>query len=83
MSAITYENVDDGQEDEHSTDEQRAVNHLCYLYGAGPARHADLVGPRSLPAHRARGCEREWKNVRATWTDALGADPDHTPRAGS
>ncbi|MFI1505571.1 DUF4344 domain-containing metallopeptidase [Streptomyces sp. NPDC020597] len=81
LSAITYENVDDGHEDEHSTDEQRAVNHLCYVYGAAPARHAGLVGPRSLPARRAHGCAQEWKDVRAVWTAALGAGPGpHLPR---
>jgi len=81
LSAITYENVDDGHEDEHSTDEQRAVNHLCYVYGAAPARHGGLVGPRSLPARRAHGCAQEWKDVRAAWTAALGADPGpHLPR---
>ncbi|MDX5566020.1 DUF4344 domain-containing metallopeptidase [Streptomyces sp. ID05-04B] len=83
LSAIIYENADDGRQDDHSTDEQRAVNHLCYLYGADPARHTDLVGPRSLPARRARGCEREWKRVQTAWTDALGAETDPTSHAGS
>ncbi|MFI5471317.1 DUF4344 domain-containing metallopeptidase [Streptomyces cacaoi] len=72
LSAITYENEDDGQEDEHSTDHQRAVNYLCYLYGAAPADHADVIGPDTLPTGRARGCAREWKRAQATWMNALG-----------
>ncbi|MEH0577906.1 DUF4344 domain-containing metallopeptidase [Streptomyces sp. B21-108] len=72
LSAITYENVDDGQADEHSTDHQRAVNHLCYVYGAAPARHQSLVDPHALPPDRARGCAGEWKTVQTTWLNTLG-----------
>ncbi|KPI24153.1 protein of unknown function DUF4344 [Actinobacteria bacterium OV320] len=74
LSAITYENEneDDGQADEHSTDHQRAVAYLCYLYGAAPAHHADVIGTDRLPADRARGCAREWRRARAAWMNALG-----------
>ncbi|WP_405967419.1 DUF4344 domain-containing metallopeptidase [Streptomyces sp. NBC_00015] len=74
LSAITYENEDEdgGQADEHSTDHQRAVAYLCYLYGAAPANHADVIGTDTLPAGRARGCAREWKRAQAAWTNALG-----------
>ncbi|MFF1439808.1 DUF4344 domain-containing metallopeptidase [Streptomyces sp. NPDC058295] len=72
LSAITYENEDEGQQDEHSSDHQRAVDHLCYLYGAAPANHADVIGADALPAGRARGCAREWRRARAAWMNALG-----------
>ncbi|MEU9433941.1 DUF4344 domain-containing metallopeptidase [Streptomyces sp. NPDC048252] len=72
LSAITYENEDDGRADEHSPDHQRAVDYLCYLYGAAPAHHADVIGTDTLPAGRARGCAREWKRAQAAWMNALG-----------
>ncbi|WP_399077951.1 DUF4344 domain-containing metallopeptidase [Streptomyces zaehneri] len=77
LSAITYEDEDedededDGQADEHSTDHQRAVAHLCCLYGAAPADHADVIGTDTLPAGRARGCAREWKRAQAAWMNAI------------
>ncbi|MDX3248625.1 DUF4344 domain-containing metallopeptidase [Streptomyces sp. ME18-1-4] len=77
LSAITYENVDDGQADEHSTDHQRAVNYLCYVYGAAPARHQNLVDAHALPVDRARGCTGEWKTVQTTWLNTLGRHARH------
>ncbi|MET7650581.1 MULTISPECIES: DUF4344 domain-containing metallopeptidase [unclassified Streptomyces] len=72
LAAIAYDPVDDGQEDEHSTDRQRAVNHYCYVYGAAPATHRNLIGAHALTARRARGCPREWERAQAAWTNALG-----------
>ncbi|QJT02354.1 hypothetical protein G9272_20160 [Streptomyces asoensis] len=71
LSSITYDDEDDGQADEHSTDRQRAVSYLCYLYGAAPAHHADVIGTDTLPAGRARGCAREWKSAQAAWMNAI------------
>ncbi|MFC4608743.1 DUF4344 domain-containing metallopeptidase [Streptomyces maoxianensis] len=71
LSAVTNEDVDSGT-DEHSSDSQRAVNHLCYVYGSASGRHQNLVGADDLPADRAKGCAREWSTVRASWMTALG-----------
>lgn len=72
LSATVYD--DEDEDEEHSTDRQRAVNHLCHLYGAAPAHHADVIGPDALPADRARGCAREWRDVRDAWLHALRPD---------
>ncbi|MGW4273936.1 DUF4344 domain-containing metallopeptidase [Streptomyces seoulensis] len=70
LSEITNENVDD-LPDEHSSDGQRAVNHRCYVYGAAPGRHRDLIGPATLPAERAEACAEEWNAVHTAWMTAL------------
>ncbi|MFM9442405.1 DUF4344 domain-containing metallopeptidase [Streptomyces acidiscabies] len=70
--AETAEDVDDSGEDEHSSDRERFVDELCWVYGSAPGRHRDLVGPDTLPAGRAEGCGREWAAVRDTWLTALG-----------
>ncbi|MFI6864275.1 DUF4344 domain-containing metallopeptidase [Streptomyces sp. NPDC050421] len=70
LSDVTNEDVDD-EPDEHSSDGRRAVNHRCYVYGAAPGRHRDLVSPDALPAERAKGCGTEWNAVRASWMTAL------------
>jgi len=62
----------DGGEDEHSSDFDRFVDDLCWVYGSAPGRHQDLVGPDALPARRAAGCAREWTAVRDAWLTALG-----------
>ncbi|WP_328481313.1 DUF4344 domain-containing metallopeptidase [Streptomyces sp. NBC_00377] len=72
LASIMFDPVDDGREDEHSTDRRRAVNHYCYVYGSAPATHEHLIHPQTLTARRARGCAREWQRVRAAWVNALG-----------
>ncbi|MHC5902932.1 DUF4344 domain-containing metallopeptidase [Streptomyces sp. S6] len=63
---------DDSPGDEHSSDQDRYVDELCWTYGSTPARHRDLIGPDTLPAARAAGCAREWATLRDTWRTALG-----------
>ncbi len=71
-AAETAGRVEDGSEGEHSSDRERYVDELCWVYGAAPGRHRGLVGPDALPAGRAEGCGREWAAVRAAWSTALG-----------
>ncbi|GGP86349.1 hypothetical protein GCM10010278_75960 [Streptomyces melanogenes] len=71
LSAPTGDASATDDRDEHSSDLQRAANHLCYLYGASPTRNADLVHTRYLSARRAAGCGTEWAHVRSTWTRNL------------
>ncbi|GAA0616634.1 DUF4344 domain-containing metallopeptidase [Streptomyces crystallinus] len=61
-----------GARDEHSSDLDRATRHLCYLYGADPARNTDLVGTRLLSRERAGRCGQEWRGVREAWQKRLG-----------
>ncbi|MFI1105040.1 DUF4344 domain-containing metallopeptidase [Streptomyces melanogenes] len=57
--------------DEHSSDLVRAAHHLCYLYGADPTRHTDLVGSKLLSRERAGRCGEEWRGMRAAWQKRL------------
>ncbi|WP_240656546.1 DUF4344 domain-containing metallopeptidase [Streptomyces sp. V2] len=72
LGAEAAEDADDSGEDEHSSDRERFVDELCWVYGSAPERHRDLVGPDTLPAGRAEGCGREWAAVRDAWLTALG-----------
>lgn len=72
LGAETAEDVDGSGEDEHSSDRERFVDELCWVYGAAPGRHRGLVGPDTLPVGRAEGCGREWAAVRDAWLTALG-----------
>ncbi|MGD3108804.1 DUF4344 domain-containing metallopeptidase [Streptomyces sp. YGL11-2] len=58
--------------DEHALDGQRAANYACYVYGAHPARHRDLVRDGTLTEDRADGCPDEWKQAKKGWEMLLG-----------
>ena len=58
--------------DEHSLDEQRRYNILCWMYGADPARNVSLVRKGHLPERRARRCPAEFQQMRRSWTMLLG-----------
>lgn len=49
--------------DNHSTDWQRFYNTLCIAYGGHPETFKDLVEKGLLPATRAKGCAREYKQI--------------------
>ncbi|MFF1481083.1 DUF4344 domain-containing metallopeptidase, partial [Streptomyces sp. NPDC058301] len=65
--------ADEGGRDEHSSDLVRATNHLCYLYGADPARNAGLRGKGLLTSERAGRCGEEWRGVREAWQKRLAS----------
>jgi hypothetical protein len=56
---------------EHSLDEQRYFNMVCWVYGRDPRRHADLLEASGLPAGRAERCAAEYARVDASWRRLL------------
>ncbi|MET9365665.1 DUF4344 domain-containing metallopeptidase [Streptomyces sp. NPDC006632] len=57
--------------DEHSPNPVRAVNHLCYLYGAAPDHNKDLATSGHLPSARATKCPQEWAQAHTAWMTRL------------
>lgn len=58
---------------EHSLDEQRFYNMVCWVYGHDPRQHADLIETASLPPARAAGCAEEYARLDASWRRLLQA----------
>ena len=58
--------------DEHSLNEQRYYNLVCWVYGSDPDRFASLVGDQMLPAERARGCRGEFADAVDAFNEKLG-----------
>lgn len=58
--------------DEHSLNEQRGFNLLCWVYGSDNAAYADLVAPTgALPAERAVQCASEYSQIYDAWLRLL------------
>src|SRR5690606_5649826 len=57
---------------EHSLDQQRYFNMVCWVYGHDPERHADLVAITGLPPERAARCKDEYARLDASWRRLLG-----------
>ncbi|HVF33976.1 MAG TPA: DUF4344 domain-containing metallopeptidase [Candidatus Saccharimonadia bacterium] len=71
VSARASDEVSEDQfADEHSLDEQRVYNMLCWLYGSDPKKYAPLVDD-PLPAARADRCEAEYKLLDRSWSRLL------------
>jgi hypothetical protein len=58
---------------EHSLDEQRFFNMVCWVYGHDPRRHADLIETAGLPPARAARCAEEYARLDASWRRLLQA----------
>jgi len=56
--------------DEHSTNEQRFFNAICWLYGSNPSKYAGLVNT-PLPGDRAVRCPNEYMRFVKGWRNAL------------
>lgn len=56
--------------DEHSLDDQRFYNILCWIYGKNPEDYEYLVEDETLPADRAERCPGEYQRMSRSW-DAL------------
>jgi hypothetical protein len=58
--------------DDHSLNQQRYFNLLCWVYGSDPQVHAPLL-TRSwgLPRERAANCEFEYDRLRRAWNELL------------
>jgi hypothetical protein len=57
--------------DEHSLDEQRFYNILCWIYGNDPEGYQYLVEDETLPANRAERCPAEYNRMSRSWEALL------------
>lgn len=53
--------------DEHSLNEQRFYNMLCWTYGRNPERWQPIVSNGWLPYSRAVHCGEEWQQIESSW----------------
>lgn len=56
---------------EHSLNEQRFYNIICWVYGQNPERYASLVEEGVLPEERAVRCGGEYAQIERSWTTLL------------
>lgn len=63
---------------EHSLEEQRFFNVLCWIYGSDNAAHKDLVADGILPPERAERCGEEWQRLGRAWAQLLA--PHQRPK---
>ncbi|MCG2690049.1 DUF4344 domain-containing metallopeptidase [Candidatus Parcubacteria bacterium] len=71
---ITSSNIDAGTYpfwDEHSLNQQRYYNILCWVYGSDSQKYNDFVGVYGLPQERAVRCEREYEKMSEFWDVAI------------
>jgi hypothetical protein len=57
--------------DEHSLDEQRFYNVVCWSYGNNPEGLQSLVDDETLPADRAERCPAEYARMSRSWDKLL------------
>ncbi|MES1243286.1 MAG: DUF4344 domain-containing metallopeptidase [Acidobacteriota bacterium] len=57
--------------DEHSLDDQRFYNILCWIYGKNPEDYQYLVEDETLPANRAERCPAEFNRLSRSWESLL------------
>ena len=57
--------------DEHSFDEQRFYNILCWIYGKDSEGYQYLVDDETLPAGRAERCPAEYDRMSRSWEALL------------
>jgi hypothetical protein len=58
--------------DEHSLDQQRYFNILCWVYGSDPTVHQELLGREwGLPPARAERCSGEYDRMSRAWNTML------------
>ena len=69
------EGEEEGEElafwDEHSLDEQRFYNIVCWSYGKNPEGFQDLVDDETLPEGRAERCPAEYDRMSRSWDSLL------------
>ena len=56
---------------EHSLDEQRFFNIVCWVFGQDPQRFENLVADGLLPENRAARCPGEWAQIDRSWSRLL------------
>lgn len=57
--------------DEHSLDDQRFYNIICWTYGKDPEGYQYLVDDDTLPADRAERCPSEYDRLSRSWESLL------------
>lgn len=57
--------------DEHSLNEQRFFNLVCWVYGQDPSAFQNLVQQGYLPESRAERCSHEWQQIDKSWSALL------------
>jgi len=57
--------------DEHSLNQQRYYNILCWVYGSNPSKYNYFVGTYGLPEDRAARCQYEYEKMFEFWDAAL------------
>jgi hypothetical protein len=70
-SRETDEVTEDDFADEHSLNEQRVYNMLCWVYGSNPDKYGAMVEDELLPAARAERCEGEYRQLDRSWSRLL------------
>lgn len=66
--------------DEHSLNQQRYFNMVCWVYGSNPDDNAELLESWELPKARAEQCPDEYALINKSWSALLA---DHLQQAGS
>jgi hypothetical protein len=57
--------------DEHSLDQQRFSNIVCWVYGQNEEKYKSIVEDGVLPAERAERCSDEYAQIEQSWTTLL------------
>lgn len=57
--------------DEHSLNEQRFYNVICWYYGKDQKQYQSLVSSGTLPPQRAQLCPSEYSRIKASWEKLL------------
>jgi len=70
---ITSSQIGEGHPfwDEHSLNQQRYYNILCWVYGSNPERFNYFVGTYGLPQERAERCQYEYEKMFEFWDATL------------
>lgn len=73
-SAEWFELDDDDADmaDEHSLDEQRYYNLVCWIYGSDPDYFSEVADDWGLPPARAQQCSSEYTRMSSAWNTLLG-----------
>jgi hypothetical protein len=64
--------------DDHSLDQQRVYNLICWIEGRAPGRYPEIVSHGWLPEHRREKCPDEYARLSASWRRLLARY--HRPR---
>lgn len=62
--------------DDHSLNQQRFFNVLCWMYGSSPEEYSSLVDDDLLPIERAVKCPSEYEKISKSWKTLLSPYAD-------